>query len=190
MRERGKHQEALILMCKAALANKKLESLVSLLSDLGFLCHKKELKREAITHFLLCKYIREEQGWSIPQAVSSVIAELEQELPAVAGPVTRDGTLAECQNFWRRTVGALHHSHEPLLRSRGVRKMLKGKLKIGPPERPYCFLLSDAKESYFCRKSDLPNAATDGVMLQFDAMPSFDKKKNQESWKAFNVRTM
>jgi hypothetical protein len=68
--------------------------------------------------------------------------------------------------------------------------MLKGKVKMGPSDRPYCFLLSDTRESYFCRKSDLPEGAADGVMLQFDAMPSFDKKKNQESWKAVNVRTM
>jgi tetratricopeptide (TPR) repeat protein len=190
LRELGKHQEALTLMCKAALANKKLESLVSLLSDLGFLCHKKELKREAKNHFVLCKYIREEQGWSIPPAVSSVIAELDRELSDVAGPVSRDGALADCQTFWRRTVGAQHYFHEQSLRSRGVRRMLNGKLKMGPRERPYCFLLSDAKESYFCRKSDLPNGATDDVTLQFDAIPSFDKKKNRESWKAFNVRTM
>ena len=68
--------------------------------------------------------------------------------------------------------------------------MLKGKLKMGPLERPYCFLLSDGTGSYYCRKSDLPTGITDGVMLQFDAIPSFDKKKNQESWKAINVRTL
>jgi hypothetical protein len=71
-----------------------------------------------------------------------------------------------------------------------VKRTVKGKLKLGPPERPYCFLHSDTRESYFCLKSDLPSGLTDGVMLQFDAMPSFDKKKNQESWKAVNVRAM
>ena len=87
-------------------------------------------------------------------------------------------------------MGAQHDSREPLLNSRDVKRMLKGKLKMGPPERPYCFLLSDTQESFFCRKTDLPHGVADGVMLQFDAMPSFDKKKNQESWKAVNVRTM
>jgi tetratricopeptide (TPR) repeat protein len=190
LRDLGKHQEALVLMCKAALSNKKLELLVSLFSDIGFLCHKTELKQDARNHLLLCKHIREEQGWSIPQVVSSLATELDRELLDLAGPVGLNSALLECQKFWRRTVGAQYDSREPSLRSRGVKRMLKGKLKMGPPGRPYCFILSDARESYFCRKSDLPQAATDGVMLQFDAMPSFDRKKNQESWKAVNVRTV
>lgn len=190
LRELGKAQEALALMCKAALSNNKLELLVSLFSDIGFLCHKTELKQDARNHLVLCKCIRDEQGWSIPQTVSSTIAELDRESSGLAGPKDRDGALIECRKFWRRTVGAQHDSREPSLRSREVKKMLKGKLKMGPPERPYCFLFSDTRESFFCRKSDLPAGVTDGVMLEFDAMPSFDKKKNQESWKAINVRTM
>lgn len=190
LREQGKRQEALALMCKAALSNKKLELLVSLFSDIGFLCHKTELKQDARNHLVLCRHVREEQGWSIPQAVNSVIAELDRELSDFAGPRDLNSALAECEKFWRRTVGDQNDFREPFVKGREVKKMLKGKLKMGPPERPYCFLLSDTRESYFCRKSDLPEGATDGVMLQFDAMPSFDKKKNQESWKAINVRSM
>lgn len=190
LHELGKNEEALALMCKAALSNKKLELLVSLFSDIGFLCYKTELKQDARNHFVLCRYIREEQGWSIPQTVTSAIIELDKELSDLGGSVAPNRALSECQTFWRKTVGALHDPREALLKSREVMRMLKGKLKMGPPERPYCFLLSDNRESYFCRKSDLPDGATDGVMLQFDAMPSFDKKKNQESWKAINVRTM
>ncbi len=190
LRELGKHQDALTLMCKAALSNKKLELLVCLFSDIGFLCHQIEMKQDARNHLVLCKHIREEKGWPVPQTVSSEISVLDKELPNVAAPADFNVALAECQKFWRRTVGAQYDSREPSLEGRGVKKMLKGKLKMGPPERPYCFLLSDTRESYFCRKVDLPNGATDGVMLQFDAMPSFDKKKNQESWKAINVRTI
>ena len=189
LRELGKHQDALTLMCKAALSTKKLELLVSLFSDIGSLCHQIEMKQDARNHLVLCKHIREEKGWSVPQTVSSEISVLDKDLPNVAAPADFNVALAECQKFWRRTVGAQYDSREPSLEGRGLKKMLKGKLKMGPPERPYCFLLSDTRKSYFCRKVDLPKGATDGVMLQFDAMPSFDKKKNQESWKAINVRT-
>ncbi len=72
--ELGKHREALVLMCKAVLSNKRLESLVALFSDIGNLCHKIGLKKEARNHLLLCKCIRDEKGWSIPQAVSSLIS--------------------------------------------------------------------------------------------------------------------
>jgi tetratricopeptide (TPR) repeat protein len=189
LRDLGKDQEALVLMCKAALSNKKLELLVSLFSDIGFLCLKAGRKDDARNHLMLCKHIREEKEWSVPQTVSSAIAVLDKELLNIPGPADLSAALAECHKFWRRTVGR-NDSREPSLTARGVKRMLKGKLKMGPSERPYCFILSDTRESYFCRKSDLPEGATDGVILQFDAMPSFDKKKNQESWKAVNVRTM
>ena len=186
----GRVKEALTLMCKAALSNKKIDLLVSLFSDIGFLCHKTELKQDARNHLVLCKYIREEQGWSIPQAVRSAIAELDKELLDLPGPLDLNSALAECQKFWRRTAGAQNDSREPSIKGREAKKMLKGKLKMGPTERPYCFILSDTRESYFCLKSDLPKGAIDDATLQFDAMPSFDKKKNQESWKAVKVRTM
>jgi len=190
LRELGKFQGALTTMCEAALSNRKLEALVSLFSDIGFLCRQTDLKQDARNHLLLSKHIREKQGWSVSQAISVGITELNQELSDLPGPEDFDRILAECQRFWRRTVGAQYDSRDPSLKSRGVKRMVKGKLKLGPPERPYCFLHSDTRESYFCLKSELPSGATDGVTLQFDAMPSFDKKKNQESWKAVNVRTM
>jgi hypothetical protein len=126
----------------------------------------------------------------VSQAIRDEISALSQELSNLPGPEDFDDVLAECQRFWRRTVGAQYDSRVPSVKSRGVKRMVEGKLKLGPPERPYCFLHSDTRESYFCLKSDLPNSVTDGVTLQFDAMPSFDKKKNQESWKAVNVRNM
>ena len=190
LRELGKFQDALAAMSKAALSNGKVEALVSLFSDIGFLCRQTDLKQDARNHLLLSKHVREKHGWAVSQAICVEITELNQELSDLSGPEDFDGVLAECQRFWRRTVGAQYDSREPSLKSRAVKRMLKGKLKLGPPERPYCFLHSDARASYFCLKSDLPNGVTDGVTLQFDAMPSFDKKKNQESWKAINVRTM
>jgi tetratricopeptide (TPR) repeat protein len=190
LQELGRFQDALTAMSKAALSNRKLEALVSLFSDIGFLCRQTDLKQDARNHLLLSKHIREKHGWAVSQAISVGITKLNQELSDLPGPEDFDRILAECQRFWRRTVGAQYDSREPSLKSRGVKRMVKGKLKLGPPERPYCFLHSDTRESYFCLKSDLPSGLTDGVTLQFDAMPSFDKKKNQESWKAVNVRAM
>ena len=189
LRELAKFQEALALMCKAALSNKKLDSLVSLFSDIGFLCQETELKEDARNHFVLCKHIREERGWSIPQSINSALAKLDNELSEVAPPVNLKSALAACQKFWLRTVGAQHDSRVPSLKDRGIRRLLKGKLNMGPADRPFCFILSDNRESYFCRKSDLPNSTPDGASLQFDAIPSFDKKKKRESWKAVNIRS-
>jgi hypothetical protein len=190
LKELGRSQDALTAMSKAALSNRKLEVMVSLFSDIGFLCRQTDLKQDARNHLLLSKQIREKQGWAVPQVISIGITELNQELSDITGLEDFDRVLAECQTFWRKTVGAQYDSREPSLKIRGAKRMVKGRLKLGPQERPFCFLQSNTRESYFCLKSDLPNGVTDGVSLQFDAIPSFDKKKNQESWKAVNVRTM
>jgi hypothetical protein len=190
LRELGKFQDALMAMCKAALSNRKLEAMVSLFSDMGLLCRQAGLKQDARNHLLLSKCVREKHGWAVSPSITVAIQELTQEFQDLPGPEDADAILAECQRFWRRTIGAQYDLREPSLKSRGVKRMLKGKLKMGPPERPYCFLLSDTRESYFCRKSDLPDGVADGVTLQFDALPSFDKKKQQESWKAINVRAV
>lgn len=190
LKELGRSRDALTTMSKAALSNRKLEAMVSLFSDIGFLCRQTDLKQDARNHLLLSKHIREKNGWTVSQAISVGITELDDELADLLGPGDFDSILVECRKFWRRTVGAQYDSHETSLKSREVKRMLKGTLKMGPPERSYCFLHSSGRDSYFCLKSDLPNGVTDGVTLKFDAMPSFDKKKNQESWKAINVCTM
>jgi hypothetical protein len=43
---------------------------------------------------------------------------------------------------------------------------------------------------HFCLKKDLPKNIIDGATLNFDAIPSFDKKRNKESWKAINIRSV
>lgn len=190
LQELDKSREALMLMCKAAFLNKKIELLVSVFSDIGFLCHKLVLKQEARNHLALCKYIREEQGWKIPQDIHSLLSALDSELVNSKVGANRDRILAECQSFWRKTAGGEEKANRKIPQTLPLKKMLKGRLRMGAPQRPYCFLVADDRESYFCSKSDLPKEAIDGVFLQFDAIPSFDKKKRQESWKAVNVRTI
>jgi tetratricopeptide (TPR) repeat protein len=190
LREMGKTELALQLMCKAAASHRRLESLVSLFSDIGFLCNELQQKEEARNHLTLCKYIREEKGWSIPNSLNSAIAKLDTELSNVAAPTDFATALETCKKFWFRSVGALEDSHRPSLKNRGIRRMLQGKLNMGQPDKSFCFISSANRESYFCLKGDLPRGVTNGAMLEFDAIPSFDKKKNRESWKAINVRTM
>ncbi|MGH8544346.1 MAG: tetratricopeptide repeat protein [Gammaproteobacteria bacterium] len=190
LREMGKTELALRLMCKAAASHKRLESLVSLFSDIGFLCNERQLKEEARNHLTLCKYIREEKGWSISNSLNSALANLDNELSNVAAPTDLVTALEACKKFWFRSVGAVEESHRPSLKNRGIRRMLQGKLSMGQPDKSFCFISSANRESYFSLKGDLPKGATNGAMLEFDAIPSFDKKKNRESWKAVNIRTV
>ncbi len=69
LKELGKQDLALKVMCKAATESRRLESLVSLFADIGTLCMEMGNKEAARNHFLLCKMIRQEHGWSIPNTL-------------------------------------------------------------------------------------------------------------------------
>jgi len=42
--------------------------------------------------------------------------------------------------------------------------------------------------TFYCSKNNLPSEISDGTKVVFDAIPSFDRKKQKESWKAVNIR--
>lgn len=64
---------------------------------------------------------------------------------------------------------------------------LKGKVNLGDSDKPFCFINTRENESIFCFKSDLPQSVSNGTLVRFDLKKSFDKKKNQESWRATNI---
>jgi tetratricopeptide (TPR) repeat protein len=189
LRELGRRDEALPLMCKAAAFNKKLDSLVTLFSDMGVLCNELGMKEESTNHLLLCKYVREEEGWSIPQSIDFTLSKLNHDISNGPVPGNIKEALAACRELWFRTLG-LHDEHRlQAPKSKGMRKRLQGKLVLGRSDRPFCFISSEGGESFFCLKVDLPQDMIDGGIVFFDAIPSFDKKKRRESWKAINVRS-
>lgn len=61
----------------------------------------------------------------------------------------------------------------------------KAKVVLQNRNAPFYFIKTD-NESFFCFTSDIPGELFPGMKVQFDAVPSFDKKK-RESWKAVNV---
>ena len=190
LRELRKPEEALRLMCKAALSHKKLDSLVSLFANIGFLCSELQLKEEARNHLLLCKYVSEEQGWSIPRSINMALSNLDSELGQLAFPTDLKDSLTACKTIWFRILGVHDDPRVLSLKRKKIRQTLRGKLILGNSERSFCFISSEGGDSYFCLKSDLPKEITDGTTLVFDAIPSFDKKKNKESWKAVNIRSV
>jgi len=65
---------------------------------------------------------------------------------------------------------------------------VKGKITLGRPDHPYCFITLEDGESVFCYKDILPPGINHGDMVILDARPSWDQKKNKQGWKAQNVR--
>lgn len=93
-----------------------------------------------------------------------------------------------CRSEWSKLLGKESDLKTSLYKRRKVRSGLIGKVSLGQSDRPFCFIIAEDKQSFFCYKSDLPLDIVDGDEVTFDALPSFDRKKNKESWKASNVR--
>jgi tetratricopeptide (TPR) repeat protein len=188
VRELGNPKEALTLMCRAAMSQKKLEMLVSLLADIGLMCHELQMPEDARNHMILSKLVRQGQGWSIPSSVDAALSALDRETGKTAGSASLKESLAKCRDFWVQMLGKGNDLHTQSLGSETIKRKLQGKLIMGHAERSFCFISAVGGQSYFCLKADLPKGIADGANLIFDAVPSFDKKKNKEAWKAVNVR--
>ena len=101
--------------------------------------------------------------------------------------------LSDCKKTWTRITGKQGETRQPAAgrppgsESRRPKRGLQGRVKGTAEERPYCFIIGDNQESYFCLKANLPPGIEDGHVVIFDAIPSFDRKKNIPSWKAANI---
>lgn len=185
LKEMGKNEIALKWMCQAAILNQKLESLVSLFQEIGDQCNLLQNNVQALNHFLLCKYVREENGWSIPHAVENALHTLSFQSNV---PQNLKETLTACKLFWNATLGISSQPNQTQYRKRQIKHAVFGRVALGMAERPFCFINSDRDFAAFCFKTDLPKETCDGETVVFDAIPSFDKKKKKEAWKAVNIR--
>jgi tetratricopeptide (TPR) repeat protein len=185
LNDRGEKQEALKMMCQAAVTHKKLDAMVTLFNEIGLLCKETGQTKEARDHIVLSSLIRTEQGWSIPGSISNTVTELNSLLNNEKAPSNIRDALTICRETWNKILGvktdrASTHHRKP-------KRGLTGKLLLDKPDVPFCFIRGDDNESYFCQKSDLPAGITNGETVSFTALPSFDKKKNTESWKAVDI---
>lgn len=182
----GRKEDALKIMYSAARSNPKLELMVSLFKDTGILC--KELGRfdEARDHLVLLHFIRLKNGWSFSQPLLSLIMELN-ELASHKAPSSLTEAKNVCCEYWTKLLGDDSSQRENIKERRKPRKGLLGNV-ILKNSSPFCFIKLQDQEYVFCYKSDLPSGTQDGDLVIFDAFPSFDKKKNKDSWKASNVR--
>jgi len=183
----GRKEDALKLMCQAAESHAKLEFMVSLFFDIGMLCKEMKKYEEARAHFALCKYVREEKGWNVPEEIGNSVDGLN-EIIGNHEPSSLKEALKICRTEWGKFLCKENISKESGYDKRKIRRGLIGKVILKQGDAPFCFIVGKDKQSYFCSKSDLPTDTANGDELTFDAIPSFDKKKNQESWRAKNIQ--
>ena len=188
VRDQNRKDDALKLMYRAATTCRTLKSMVALLRDIGRLCLEMEKWEEARCHFLLCKHVREAEGWSVPEELSDSIASTSHVMDAGDEPVSLEHALRLCRSHWDRVLGVGEDGQRIRPGDRKTRLGLTGKVLMGPGGKAFCFIAVEGEQPIYCHKSELPPNVENGGMVEFNARPSFDKKKNQESWKAYGVR--
>jgi len=188
VRDIGRREDALKLMYQAASGHSKLESMVSLFVDIGILCKELGNYEEARAHLVLCKYVRNEKGWTVPEPIINTVDDLNKIIGNNKEPSSLKEALSICRTEWSKLLGKENDLKDLLYKKRKVKKGLIGKVNLGRSDHPFCFIIAKDEQSFFCYKSDLPPDITDGNEVSFDAIPSFDKKKNRESWKASNIQ--
>ena len=188
VRDIGRREDALKLMYQAASGHSKLESMVSLFKDIGILCKELGRYEEARAHLVLCKYVRNEKGWTVPEPIINTVDDLNKIIGNNKEPSSLKEALSICRTEWSKLLGKENDLKDVLYKKRKVKKGLIGKVSLGRSDHPFCFIIAKDEQSFFCYKSDLPPDIIDGNEVSFDAIPSFDKKKNKESWKASNIQ--
>lgn len=187
VRDIGRREDALKLMYRAANSNQKLESMVSLFADIGMLCKTLDLYGKARDHLILCKCIRNEKGWSVPESITDTVSALDKIIGNKNKPSSLKEALSLCRTTWDHLLDKDKFENLSIKRQK-IKKGLVGMVSFGQQDRPYCFINSEGAQSFFCHKLDLPHGTKDRDEVIFDAVLSFDKKKNKESWKASNIR--
>ena len=181
VRDIGKRELALKLMYQAASNHRKLEAMVTLFVDIGTLCKDLGKYEEARSHLVLCKYVRNEKEWSVPESIINTVSGLNEIISNNKEPSSLKEAFAICQNEWRKLLSKENDLKGLSRKNRKVKKGLVGKVSLGRSDRLFCFIITKDEQSFFCYKSDLPPDIINGNKVSFDAIPSFDKKKNKES---------
>ena len=181
LKEEGEIDKALLVLCTAALSNRKLEMMVKLFSDLAEIFLKKGDSEKARAHCYLEKFVRDDNGWPISSSLAASIDRLDSKMLGNSAPLSKQEAFSICRTFWKGICGT------DTSETRTKKKDLVGQLTI-PKNRPFCFVNTKDGLSAICFSKDMPDDVANGDTVIFDVIPSFDKKKNRESWKAIKIR--
>jgi tetratricopeptide (TPR) repeat protein len=184
LRDLGKCDLSLLIYCRAAQTANKPEMMVKMVADMGFLFKNLSRNKESLLHFLTAKFIRQDSGWKIPHEIESAINELSVEFLVDQYPTDSKSALRQCRELWQKETGSSN------IQNIKSKQHLSGNVLLGNPEKPFCFIESDNTESFFCYKDNLPPGIKDKMRVSFDVVPSFDKKKNRETFRATNIRIL
>ena len=174
---------ALKMFYQAASLNKSVKMMVNVYYRIGRLCNEMGKEKEALCHYILCKLIREKEGWAVPEDLEESIFQLSDSFPEISQIKSIKNIFLRCQDIWEVEGPKIIKIQK---RKKSITKIFKGTLKLGRQNQPFCFINTE-KESIICNKSILPSNIKDNDKVKCEAIPSYNKKKQRESWKAIKV---
>lgn len=178
LNEVGKSEQSLKEMFRAASLSHKLENSIKLFRDIFWLAKELDKLEEAHYHLLLFKMIRERNDWPVHEEVVRQINLTGEKLKG-AKVQTYHEVLKKCRSYWVQDI-SIESSNKSIQRN------LKGKLIQVKSDRPFCFVKTQT-DSFFCHKSEIKGEPIEDLAVKFDIIPTFDRKKQQDSWKAINI---
>jgi len=184
MRHLSKNDEALALMIMAAKSNQKPDYMVGYFVELGDLF--KETGREAAAkdHYMLATAIRIRNSWTIP-------SDLQQRLESMhvgSIPESVEELLYRCSIHWTDYEGKATHILQQKAEEEPIERGIEGTIFLGPESREYFFINLLGRDGYIGFKQELSEKIADRSIVIFDIVPSFNKKKNEWTTKAVNVK--
>ncbi|NQU05465.1 MAG: hypothetical protein HQ568_05170 [Calditrichaeota bacterium] len=179
IRDSNKDKEALVEFCRAAIFGQSLPHMIKLFSDIGNLFVKLGESCLAVYHYQLTKLIRLDNDWSIPANLEIDIKRIAKE-QSLSLPSDIKSCLRKCREYWEKESGAIPSNKQ-------IKKNLRGRISI-ISDRNICFVNTKDGLSAICFKDRIPSTISNGDIVEFDVKPSFDKKKNRDSWRAVKLR--
>ncbi|SHJ41153.1 hypothetical protein SAMN04488028_10124 [Reichenbachiella agariperforans] len=176
----GKSDEAFAAFCKAAHSIGPLGHKVKLFKKLADILIDKNQVQNALAHLILINKVREREGWGVSNDIDMIINDLSASGEKIDENLNEKELHNMCKEVWKNNTPDTELVH-------AKRKNLRGKVNLGDPNKPFCFIATRDKESFFCFKSELPQSVSNGTLVRFDLKKSFDKKKKKESWIAINI---
>jgi len=175
--------KALKIFYHTATLNKSMKMMVNIYHIIGNLCVELGKDKEALYHFMLSKLIREKEGWTVPEDIRSSIQQVSTSFPDISKINSINKIFSHCQAFWE-VEGYIQNNNQKMEKS--TITIFKGVLSLGRQNKSFCFI-NTGKESIICNKSILPSNIQDSDQVKCEAIPSYDKKNQKESWKAIKV---
>lgn len=184
MHRLNRNDEALVLMTMAAKSEQRPDYLVGYYAEMGDLFRETGHETAARDHYMLATAVRMRNSWAVP-------AELQQRLESMHITSVSDSVeelLYRCSIHWSDFEGKATSAVRAPAQEEPIEHDVRGTIFLGPAERDYFFINPLGRDGYIGFKQELKHEIPDRSTVTFDVVPSFNKKKNEWTTKAVNVR--